>query len=107
MKLRRTILTALLGLGLIAALPLVAGAARNLVSTAGVLEAVDVSQQIVTVKSREIKVNPRSRLIGPGGERLGLDELAAFEGEDCQYTAYAVGRTLLLQDLQIGDPDRD
>lgn len=82
-----------------------ATSAGKLVAGAGFLEAVDLADSTVTVKGRKIKVSGSSTFYDEGGRRISFDDLSRLEGEEVGYTAYPLGRQLLLKSLRLGEED--
>ncbi len=102
MRIRTMILVAAVAVSVgTLALPGTSWAGRTLVGV-GHLQSVDQVRSTITVRNRVIKVSFRSSLQDGGERRIDLEELASMEGQEVQYTAYPVGRTLYLTTLQVG-----
>jgi hypothetical protein len=66
---------------------------------------VDTTEKTIRVKNRVVKVTHRSQFYDAGGRRITLAELeheSRKNRTDVTYTAYAVGRQLLLKELRVG-----
>ena len=79
--------------------------AGNVVTSAGHLGFIDSAEKTIRVKDHVIQVTLRSRFYDAGGRRITLEELERQSRQkrtDVTYTAYAVGRQLLLKELRVG-----